>query len=113
MCVCVCIERLDLQDLTLALAEAEVDWQSYTAATSDARATRTCLPGRFAVMLVPLCLAQRAVKRKLCLFVANEPSRKKMAAVSAQTHAWLMHACTSDYPSEDLTNNDGWPSKMV
>jgi len=105
--VCVCAWRERDWTLTLVLAEGE---GSNLPATL---ATRTCLPGRFAVMLVPLCLAQRAVKRKLCLFVANEPSRKKMAAVSAQTHAWLMHACTSDYPSEDLTNNDGWPSKMV
>jgi hypothetical protein len=34
-------------------------------------------------------------------------------AVSQQTHTWLMHACTYDYPSEELTDNSGWPSGMM
>jgi hypothetical protein len=34
-------------------------------------------------------------------------------AVSEQTQRWLMHACTNDFPSEDLTNNDGWPKGMM
>jgi hypothetical protein len=34
-------------------------------------------------------------------------------ALSEQTHRWLMHACTSDYPSEDITDNSGWPSGMM
>ena len=34
-------------------------------------------------------------------------------AVSQQTQRWLMHACTSDYPSEELTDNSGWPSGMM
>ncbi len=34
-------------------------------------------------------------------------------AVSEQTQRWLMHACTNDFPSEDLTNNEGWPKGMM
>ena len=34
-------------------------------------------------------------------------------AVSERTHMWLMHACSYDYPREDLTNNEGWPKGMM
>ena len=34
-------------------------------------------------------------------------------AASEQTQRWLMHACTNDYPSENITDNSGWPSGMM